>query len=98
MKASTRKRLGMVGEVLALIDKHGEDSQIGVSVYGVHSEELIPEAKKLFKGKLHHFDDGGVNMSWVRLHNGKAKNNDYLAGDLSFTICYPKSKGGDKSC
>ena len=96
MKPSTRKRLGMVGEVLELIDRHEESSKVEVSVYGVHSTKLIPKVKELFKGRLHHFDDSGTDTSWIRLHNGKAKNNDYLAGDLSFTICYPREKGGDK--
>ena len=95
MKASTRKRLGMVEEVLELIDRHKESSKIEVSVYGVHSATLIPEVKELFRGRLNHFDDSGTTSSWIRLHNGKLKNNDYLAGDLSFTMVYPRKKGGD---
>jgi len=95
MKALTRKRLGMAEEIMSLIENHGEHCKIEVSVYGVQSVTLIPDAKKLFKGRLHHFDDSGPSTSWIRFHNGKKKNNDYLEGDLSFVINYPKERGGE---
>ena len=96
MKAQTRKRLGMVREVLEPIDKHKEHGKMKVSVYGIRSATLIPEAKELFRRRLKHFDDSSGGSSWIRWHNGRAKDDDYLAGDLSFTMHYPKRKGGDE--
>ena len=91
MKASTMKRLKMVEEIMELMDRHKQPFKVEVGVYGVHSTIIIPEAKKLFGGRLKHFYDGGDYISWIRLHNGKSKS-DYLSGDLVFTICYPKGK------
>ena len=94
MKASTKKRLKMVEEIMELMDKHKQPFKVEVAAYGVKSHILIPETKKLFGRRLKHFYAGGDNTSWIRLHNGKSKE-DYLSGNLVFTIRYPKGKGGD---
>jgi len=97
VKASSKKRLKMVEEIMALMDKHNQTYKVEVGVYGVHSTTLIPEAKKLFGRRLRHFYEGGEGIAWIRLHNGNRKD-DYSSGNLVFTLCYPKKKGGDIKC
>ena len=88
MKTETKKNLEMVEEFLILVDKHGMEAKIDISVYGNTSTQLVKDTRKLFKERLRKETDHGANSHWLRMHNAPKKKT-YTEAPLKLSVFYP---------